>query len=55
MPTENGRGCSNVSMEEEVSFNITIRVDQCKDEEDNNYTFNIEVCTTGLNFVFSNQ
>ncbi|KAL5246651.1 hypothetical protein ACHWQZ_G018759 [Mnemiopsis leidyi] len=43
VPTENGRGCSNVSMEEEVSFTITVRVDQCNEEGDNNYNFNIEV------------
>ena len=36
-------GCSNVAMEEEVSFSIVVKVDQCDQGGNNTYDFNIEV------------
>ena len=50
---DNGRGCSNVEMEEEVKFKITVSVDQCKTEGDNFYSFAIEVSSVIILCVVS--
>ena len=40
----NKQGCSNVKIDEEVSFSVVVKVEECKPEEaDNSYSFNIEV------------
>ncbi|XP_063692682.1 integrin beta pat-3-like isoform X2 [Bolinopsis microptera] len=40
----NGQGCSNVTIDEEVSFSIVVKVAECLSEEEaNSYNFNIEV------------
>ena len=43
----NKQGCSNVKIDEEVSFSVVVKVEECKPaEEANSYSFNIEVTSS---------
>ena len=54
---DNEQGCSGVEVEEEVKFDMIVRVDECVSDAENKYDFSIDVSVVfdlgGLGVLFS--